>query len=87
MAGNPYITIVQAITSAQPDAGGGLVGGSVIKDVEHDGTVEIRADGITLDSDDLRFAYGLRATLTRGDLVFMARSQDKQTYYVLVRLE
>ena len=87
MEGNPYLAIAQAIISSAPAAGGGLIGGVVTKDVEHDGEVWIQGDGLPLDGDDLVFAHGLRRELTRGDRVFMARSPDRQTYYVLVRLE
>ncbi|WNX85794.1 hypothetical protein RWV98_05865 [Agathobaculum sp. NTUH-O15-33] len=87
MEGNPYAAIAQALLSSAPDAGGGLLGGVVTKDLEHDGAVVIQGDGLPLDGDDLLFAYGLRRELMRGDRVFMARSSDRQTYYVLVRLE
>lgn len=87
MAGDPYVTMAQTIRDGLPGSGGGLIGGVVIKDVIRDGEVGIQADGLPLDSDDLIFAYGLRQELTRGDRVFMARSKDRQTYYVLVRLE
>lgn len=88
MSGNPFIDAVRAIAgTASTGTGGGAALGKVVKDIEHDGEVWLQGDGMPLNGDDLVFADGLRKTLTRGDSVFMVRSANGQTYYVLTKLE
>jgi len=68
---------------------GGLLFGHVIKDMEHNGTVELQGDGhnLSIADGDLMFASGLRNAVKNGDRVLLLRSADYQIYYVLMRME
>ena len=84
---NPYVEIARLWDDSPADTGLALLTGRVTRDMEHDGEVQLQADGLTLDADDLIFASGLRAALQRGGRVLLARSSDGQAYYALLRLE
>ncbi len=68
-------------------AGAALVFGCVTRDIEHDGTVAVQADGLPLEEDDLGFAVGLRRGVKRGQRVLLLRTASGQHYDVLLAME